>query len=287
MSKIITGHKLQIWDFANWDARTVGEFDDLLVSLESTPSSKILITQMVKCSWLYEPVKPGPFSFDQRGVVASINAHRESQRAKLYLMDKDLIKSVDSGGGKTLYLTNRGQKIFYEEYPLAILRKQKWDGNWVIVSYDFPETLKTQRDYLRRKLVSLGFGCPQKSLLICPLPLQRGVEELIESEHMMEYAWVLKAQRVLGLENVEVAKKAWNLEKINNLYIKLLEVLPRVKRLRKKQLLKEWEKLFLAVDLADPYLPVELLPEDWAGQKCQREFYRRDFLGFLKGFFSN
>lgn len=281
------GHKLKIWTFSKWDVKTVKDFDELLFGLESTPSSKILITQMVKCSWLYEPVKPGPFSFDQRGVVKAINEYRESRRAKLYLLDKDLIKTADSGGGKTLYLTSRGQKIFYEEYPLAILRKQKWDGNWVVVTYDFPETIRRRRDYFRRKLVRLGFGTAQESLLICPLPLESAIEELIEGEGITDYVWVLKAQRVLGLENSEVAKRAWNLGKLNNLYGKLLEIRPRLRKSQGKDLKKEWEQLFLAVDLADPYLPFELLPDDWLGEECKKQFFGPGISGFIRSLFSS
>ncbi len=126
---------------------------------------------------------------------------------------------------------------------------------------------------------------PQESLLVCPLPLETAIEDLVEGEKLSDCVWVLKAERVLGLENVEVAKRAWNLEKINGLYGKLLEVWPRVKVSKSKGLKSDWERLYLSVDLVDPYLPFELLPEDWLGEKCRKQFYGSGFLNSLRNIF--
>lgn len=286
-SKLGAGHKLKIWDFAKWDVKTINEFDNLLISLEATPSSKILLSQMIKYSEMYRPAKAHPLSFDYLGIVKGVNEYREERRSQIYLLEKDLLKVNDRGSGKKLLVTSRGKKIFYGEYPLAKLRSQKWDGHWVIVTYDFPEVRRKQRNYFREKLVDLGFGMPQESLLVCPLPLETAVEDLVEGEKLSDCVWVLKAERVLGLENRDVAKRAWNLGKINGLYEKLLEVWPRVKVSKSKGLKQEWERLYLAVDLADPYLPLELLPEDWLGEKCRKQFYGSGFLNSLRNIFDS
>lgn len=277
--------QLKIWEFSKWDVKTILDFDLLLAELNSTPSSKVLFSTMIKYDEMYKPIKPGPFHVDYLGKISGLNEYREAQRARIYLYEKDLIKVTSENGEKRLALTTRGHKIFYESYPLARLRNEKWDGNWVVVTYDLPQRLKPSRDYFRKKLKKLGFGSPQESLLVTPLPIERAVEELIDGEKLGDYVWVIKAKRVLGLENSEIASKAWNLAKLNGLYEKLLDILSRVKEKKDKIIKEEWRRLFLAVDLEDPYLPNELLSEDWLGEKCRRQFYALSFKSLISSLF--
>lgn len=158
------------------------------------------------------------------------NEYRRGLRTRIYLHKKDLIKSVDGKGGRKLVLTSRAHKIFYQEYPLAQLRTKKWDGFWTIINYDFPNLQKNDRNYFRRKLKSLGFGSPQESVFVSPLPLSEALNQLVEGERFEKFAWVVRAQRILGLSHKEVAQKSWNLEALNGLYEKLLTVLPKVKK---------------------------------------------------------
>lgn len=278
--------QLKIWELSKWDTKTVRDFDLLLAELNSTPSSKIFFSTMIKHDEMYKPIKPGPFRVDYLSKIKGLNEYREAQRARIYLYEKDLVKVTSENGEKRLALTTRGHKIFYESYPLARLRSEKWDGNWVVVTYDLPQRLKMSRDYFRGKLKRLGFGSPQESLLVTPLPIEKAVEELVDGEKLKGYVWVIKAKRVLGMENNEVASRAWNLTKINGLYEKLLDVSPRIKKEKDKVLMSEWRRLFLALDLEDPYLPKELLPEEWLGEECRRRFYASSFKNLIGSLFS-
>lgn len=272
-------------EFAGWDVKTIQLFKDYLLRFENTPSSKSLLFSMIKFSDMYRPLKPNIFHFDLFDMRDERNEERAAKRARIYLNKKDLVKVVGKKGDKSLVLTTRAHRIFYEEYPLARLRKEKWDSFWTIAAYDLPNLKRNDRDYLRKKLKDLGFGCPQESLYICPLPLAQALRQLIEGEELGEYVWVLRAETVLGLENKEVAKRAWNLLELNDLYFKLLEILPLVKKSRNKGMLLEWQRHFLSLDLADPYLPFELLPDDWQGEKCRKEFSKLGVWGLLKSIF--
>lgn len=234
---------------------------------------------------MYRPVSKSIFSTNFWTDFDGVNEYRRAQRTKTHLYKKDLLKAVDGINGKTLVLTTRAHKIFYEQYPLAKLRKQKWNGVWTVVMYDLPLSSKTERDYLRRKLKHLGFGCLQKSIMISPLPLEDSVQELIQGEGLETYVVVLTAHRVLGLTNREMAEASWNLKELSDLYNKLLEILPKVKGVRNKDLLDEWRTTFLAVNFEDPYLPFELLPADWPGEKCKKEFTKLGLPGLLRTIF--
>ena len=272
-------------NFADWDVKTIQLFKYLILSWENTPSSKLFLTSMIKFTEMYRPLKRGPFHFELFDVLDDVNEERAAKQASAYLYRKDLVKIKGERGNKSLVLTTRAHKIFYGEYPLAELRSQKWDGFWTLVAYDLPNIKRGDRDYLRRKLKDLGFGCPQESLYICPLPLASALRELVEGEGMEDFVWVLRAETVLGLPNKEVAKRAWNLDELNGLYIKLLEALPGVGKSGKKNLLEEWQKYYLALDFNDPYLPFELLPDDWQGEVCKKEFSKLGAFGLLKSIF--
>lgn len=273
-------------EVAKWDAKTVVAFNHHLLNFRATPPSRSLVNAMIKFEEMYQPLTKNPFSVDLFGRLEGINEGRRAQRSRAYIHRKDLLVSVDGKSGKTLILTTRAHRIFYQSFPLAKLRKEKWDGFWTLVMYDFPETRRTDRDSLRRKLKDLGFGCPQESILVSPLSLARPVKELLDGERVDGCAWVLRSQRILGIEDKEVARQAWDIEQFNCLYKNLLNVLPEIKKPQKPRLLDSWREYFLAVYLSDPYLPRELLPEDWLGETCQKEFLKLGALGFLKAIFS-
>lgn len=278
--------QLKIWSVSGWDPKTINLFDRLLLSYQLKPRSKNLLHSLVKFEGLYPELKRNPFATSPDGLLKGMNEERRGRRAQIYLAQKDLIQTIDEDGGKRLVLTSRGHKVFYQDYPLAQLRQEKWSGEWLLVAYDFPEDRKTDRDYLRRKLTNLGFGLAQESLLITPLPLGDPVQQLIESEKAQDFAWLLRAERVLGLENQAVAEKAWSITTLSGLYEKLLAMLPIVKKRKDQKLLHEWEQLFLSVDADDPYLPLELLPKPWLGEECKKEFARLGLRRLFKSIFA-
>lgn len=263
-------------------------FDKYLQKYEVLPSCRKVLASMIKFEDMYRPIIKGSLFVDWRGHIQQINEERELKRAQIYLNRRDLICTFDEKHGKRLVVTSRGHKIFYKDYPLAKLRKNKWDGVWTVVMYDFPEEERAKREMLRRKLMQFGFGSPQISILISPLSIDEPVQKLLEGEGMADKVWTLRASRILGMENHEVARFAWPVIKdLDKLYQELLDVLPKVHGYENLENL--WKSYFLAVNSADPYLPFELLPPSWKGEECQREFSKlgkKNFQGFLRSFLS-
>jgi hypothetical protein len=259
-------------------------FDKYLLHYEKFPSYKKVLSTMIKFKDMYRPiVKPLGFA-DLSGYVAMSNELRSLKKSQTFLNRRDLISTFDDVHGKRLVVTSRGRKIFYEDYPLAKLRKKPWDGVWTVVMYDFPEKERVTRNLIRRRLIKYGFGSPQISILVSPLPIEKPMQELLEGEKVSDKVWILRAKRILGMDNRKVVKKSWPLiDELNLLYGELLEVLPEI---RKSSLLRDqWRSYFLAVNTADPYLPFELLPVDWKGNECEKEFVKLGTVGFLKVLF--
>ena len=220
---------------------------------------------MIKFSEMYQPLRKGRWQVDIFDQIGAINEHRQLKRTETYMHRKDIIRTYDKKEGRKLVITSRGKKIFYEDFPLAKLRKKKWDGFWTIVMYDFKETERRRRKY-------------------SPLPIHEEIRNLIRDEKMEKEVWVLRAERILGMENQEVVQAAWPLEKINYFYKKLIGIFPEAK---KESLLGEWAQIFLAVNAQDPYLPRELLPEDWKEEGCKKLCLRAGEAGFLRAVFSS
>lgn len=256
-------------------------FENYLFRYDALPSYKKILSTMIKFKRMYQPiVKPMGYA-DPFGHLKGTNEWRRLKRSEVYLNKRDLVNTFDSTHGRRLVVTSRGHKIFYEDYPLAKLREKPWDGVWTVVMYDFPEEERVERNALRRRLMNLGFGSPQISILVSPLPIEEPIQNLLEGEEVAEQVWTLRAERILGMENREVARKAWPvIDELDTLYAELLDVLPKVKKNR--NLREEWRVYFLAVNAADPYLPFELLPKNWWGEKCEKEFVKLGPAGFFK-----
>jgi len=256
-------------------------FEKYLFGYDALPSHKKVLSTMIKFERMYEPIYKRHGYPDLFGDIRATNEWRKFKKSQVFLNKRDLVETFDEARGKRLVVTSRGHKIFYKDYPLAKLREKPWDGVWTVVMYDFPEEERVERNAIRRRLMKLGFGSPQISILISPLSIEEPVQKLLEGEEVAEQVWTLRAERILGMENREVARRAWPIiEELNVLYQELLEVLPRV--LKNRELKEQWRKYFLAVNAADPYLPFELLPKDWQGEKCEKEFVKLGPIGFFK-----
>lgn len=254
-------------------------FNKYLTEYSHIPQYKKILNGLIKYKDMYQNVATLPYLGK-----AIAEEERAVKRAEIYMLRRDLIDTRDDIHGRTLVVTNLGHKIFYNNHPLAKLRKKRWDGNWTVVMYDFPEKIRVIRNRFRRNLISLGFGAPQLSILISPLSIDEDMQKFIEGRDVKEYVWTLKAQRVLGMDNVEIAKIAWpKVPEIFRLYNILLQTLPKIKKIKdNKELLEKWKAYFVAVNTADPHLPYDLLDEDWPAEDCEKEFIRLGFGGIFK-----
>ncbi len=266
-----------------FEPRDIPTLEKYLLELNSTPAYKKVLSSMIKFSEMYRP-KSTLFS---RRAIAHQNANviKAVQRAQAYMNKKKIIKTYSSKKGRQLVITSSGRKIFYRSVPLAKLRKEEWDSYWTVVVYDFEEkTRRNARLILHKTLTSFGFGSPQRSVMVSPLPIHKEVKEMIKTEEMQKEVWVIHAKGILGMTDQKVAQSSWPLEELNYLYGKLIDVFPKA---TEKNLKKEWVQLFLAIDNQNPYLPEELLPGSWLEEDCKKLLSKTGDAGLLKAIFSN
>jgi len=100
-----------------------------------------------------------------------------------YLKKAGLIAGEPKGDCLYIGLTSRGE-IEAEKCKITMMtisQPEKWDGKWRLVMFDIPESKRTMREALRRKLKGLGFASFQKSAWIYPYPCQAEINILGDS----------------------------------------------------------------------------------------------------------
>ncbi len=152
-------------------------------------------------------------------------------------------------------------------------------GGWRLLVYNIPETMRDLRDRLRYKLQSLGYANMSASLWISPYDLQIGLHRYMEEMGMLDYVEEFTADYTGQRRNRELAARVWRIGELTQQYrtfVKKYEKhLSAYERSAKKGKPLDLADCFarrfcmtaeyIALRLADPMLPSELLPENWAG----------------------
>ncbi len=151
-----------------------------------------------------------------------------------------------------------------------------WAGQWLLVSAHVPETDRSARHALRRRLSWAGFGTLAPGLWISPHP-DRETEavEALRAAGVADDAHVFVAShRGVGDERGFVAT-AWNVAAIEEQYAQFIRDFrsPRTQDplVRQIELVHAWRRF----PSSDPVLPRELLPSPWSGVEAARLFGER------------
>lgn len=185
------------------------------------------------------------------------------------------IEKVEKNGEVYIRLTPQGGKRIARDFPVLSLQKRKWDRKWRVVIFDIEEVNRNIRDRLRKKLRELGFGMIQESVFISPHDIIQDLSEFIERCGLSEVAYVFEASSFASADLKKLANKVWGLDKLNEKYKEVLDEIEaydltdthdRVKSLNSS---REIRNKYLSLLLQDPFLPRELLPDDWQGEKAR------------------
>ena len=199
------------------------------------------------------------------------------KRGNFYQAVSALLKTGDlerrfENGKVYLVLTNQGRQTVVRKFPLLRFARIKWDGVFTQVIFDIKEVDRRVRDAFRRKLLSLGFGRLQKSVYLIPHNIAQDVAEFVKAHHLEEIVRVFRSRLVLDNPQ-ELAEKVWQISRLNKKYRDLLEEWEKGKGLtgeKREELICKIKSRFLEIVATDPFLPKELLPSDWTGEKIRK-----------------
>lgn len=201
------------------------------------------------------------------------------------------IERIIKDGKIFLRLTSSGKERIKRDFPLVSLIK-KWNGCFVVLSFDISEKSRKTRDRLRNKLRDIGFGMLQESFWITPLPIGKDMKELIESVGLSKDVFVLEVSGFLLGNPKDLVAKVWKLDKLEEDLITLKDKINEItsylisssdrdekrdskfnkspgkkERNRRQEELRMLKKRYLELLLGFPALPQELLPKGLQGIK--------------------
>lgn len=185
-------------------------------------------------------------------------------------------------GGRTCYsLTARGRwRIVEASRRVYHPEDRPWDGQWRMLVYSIPETMRARRDDLRRELVWTGFAHLAPGTWISPNPLEEAARELVRRYGIEPYITLFVSRHLGPTTPQELVRRSWDLEAIQSSYDRFIGhwapryqigaagLTDRDRFVEQIELVHDYRK-FLFVD---PGLPGELLPDPWRGYDARRLF---------------
>lgn len=187
---------------------------------------------------------------------------------------------------KGLLLAERVDTIGYRLNPAAVpmlergdrrifaMREMQDDDPWCLISFSIPESARSVRHQLRRRLQWIGAGAVSSALWMCPGHLQDEVELILDELDARRWVTLFRAgtpQTPAPLD--EAAAGWWDLEALrteHQAFQRSLDALPAEPFAAYVQLIDSWRVL----PYVDPGLPPSMLPADWPGRRSFDEFAR-------------
>jgi phenylacetic acid degradation operon negative regulatory protein len=168
----------------------------------------------------------------------------------------------------------RGDRRIHEPRSMAA------EGEWCLIVFSIPETMRNSRHQLRKQLRWIGCGAVEAGVWICPEFLRNEVEDVVAGLGLTEHV-VLFTARGLPVGHTVAGQVArwWDLEAIAQLHREFIETQaaaprhssgPRDSFAHYVRCVDAWRM----IPYLDPGLPAELLPADWPGPECVALFRR-------------
>jgi phenylacetic acid degradation operon negative regulatory protein len=184
-------------------------------------------------------------------------------------------RRTDAANERVYRLTAQGRLVALGGRDPQARWSREWDGRWRLVLFDIPVDRDSHRRRLRRYLHDRGFGCLQGSVWITPDPLEEEKRILVGAKVDVASLLLLDAVPCAGESNAEIVAGAWDFDRINHRYKRLMRVLeerpgdaPRSESAARALL--RWASLeretWLDAVSNDPLLPERILPPGYLGQ---------------------
>ncbi|MCL5292387.1 MAG: hypothetical protein M1548_07670 [Actinobacteria bacterium] len=239
-------------------------------------TERLIIFILSKSAWV--PVK------DLIELLGKVKTSESAVRATLFrLKQKGLIVSSRKGRETLFGLSDQG-KEFLSSIKIRIAKaEERWDGKWLLLSFNIPEKKRVLRNLLRNKLAMLGFGRLHTNLWISPYDLREECSKIIRELGVEDYVSLFITSYVEE-DPKALTYKAWDIENLARTYHKLIpKYAKKLAEFRERTfedasqaglvaLLQLFELVDEVAELAEkePMLPRELLPDDWPGFEVKK-----------------
>lgn len=146
-------------------------------------------------------------------LLRMVNKSESAVRATLFrLRKKDIIKSIEKGRQTQFTLGKAGVEIVSGYMNRLELTEKKWNGKWLLFSFNVPERKRHLRNILRQELMFLGFGRLHTNLWVSPYDLRLECARIIRRLRLQECT-VMFMSDYIGQDARKFANRIWHLEK--------------------------------------------------------------------------
>nr|WP_201471148.1 PaaX family transcriptional regulator C-terminal domain-containing protein [Microbacterium hydrocarbonoxydans] len=187
---------------------------------------------------------------------------------------------------KGLLLAERRHAVGYRLNPDAATMLERGDrrifemremtdaDRWCLISFSIPESARSIRHQLRRRLQWIGAGVVSPALWICPGHLQSDVQQIVAELDARAWVTTFQADTPMTPRTLpEAAAQWWDLDALRAEHLafqRSLAALADEPFAAYVQLIDSWRML----PYLDPGLPPAMLPADWPGGRSYSEFAR-------------
>ncbi|WP_448721053.1 PaaX family transcriptional regulator [Microbacterium natoriense] len=187
---------------------------------------------------------------------------------------------------KGLLLAERDDVPGYRLNPAAVTMLERGDrrifemrqmtdaDSWCLVSFSIPESARSVRHQLRKRLQFIGAGTVSSALWICPGHLEGEVEQILHDLDARAWATLFSAAVPAPATSLVVAAAQWwdlaALRCAHEVFQASLSTLPSESFAAYVHLIDRWRLL----PYTDPGLPPSMLPADWPGASSFHAFAR-------------
>jgi phenylacetic acid degradation operon negative regulatory protein len=176
-------------------------------------------------------------------------------------------------------LTDRSWRLLDTGRDRIFKRRQRdWDGTWQMVIYQVPEAERPTRERLRNTLGWLGFGSLAPSTWVSPHDRGDELRAAMVDRDISAQVDHFAARTGSAQADRELAARCWDLDGLQASYQTFIEThAPMLDRspvddreafIDRVQLVHAYRKF----PFDDPDLPLDLLPDDWAGSRAHALF---------------
>lgn len=183
-------------------------------------------------------------------------------------------------GRETVYRLSHGLLTILDEGRERIFEpyQEDWDGWWTQVVFTLPESDRTLRDQLKKKLSWLGFGSVTPSTWMSPRSQVEQARALTE-EFPGANIDVISARTGSIEESRSLVARCWDLSAMNSDYAEFLfghrDLAEKAARLEGQDALAarvEVISTYRHFPFRDPSLPAALRPRGWHGDRAHDLF---------------
>jgi phenylacetic acid degradation operon negative regulatory protein len=231
-------------------------------------------TKILLSLFLLSDINFSPVIFDERIVKIFDLSFNEKTRGTLsgLLKENYIEKEISVSGDNSrqenncYHLTEKGFATLCLEFPFFRFLKEKWDGQWRVISYEIPESKREIRDRLRREMQGWGLGPWHRSFWLTPHPIIENLRQLVSGKEEEKYIQAFEANHVFG-DRETLIEKVWEKTKVDRSYRELFKKWHEILSSQEEKLekMKKIIASYIEVLRIDPGLPQELIGKNWIG----------------------